>query len=155
MAEYGPKELAANGATHFSWVRAVDYAAPAPVDTLLTIAGLVGVGAVLWRAGRSIRADEPAFGAWYALLVTASMLVSPHLQYYDVGVLVLPVLLLAEDAARRGPLGLGARLAVAAAWGAAPAWVLAPRLGLQPLTLLLVATFGVAAVAAGSAPRRT
>ena len=82
------------------------------------------------------------------------MLLSPHLQYYDFGVLVLPVALGLDALARRGtPATLPLRLGVAAIWFGYP-WfpMAADRVGFQPLTLWMIAIFAwLCAVGARSA----
>jgi hypothetical protein len=71
------------------------------------------------------------------------MLLSPHLQYYDFGVLVLPAALGLDALARRGtPATLPLRLVVFVIWFGYPWFYMgADRVGFQPLTLWTIAIF--------------
>ena len=74
--------------------------------------------------------------------MSGTMLVSPHLNYYDAGVLVLPVLLgLDHTIARDGVPILGWRIALVALWTSYNSWKLGVDLGFQPLVLVLAAVF--------------
>lgn len=128
---YGLAEAAEAQPNHFSWVRAAQWALPAPLGAIV---GWVGGALVVARSGW-IAARAPGSRVGLAALFTAGLLASPHLQYYDAGVLVIPVM---AGLAHRPP-GTATRLLIGAAWLAWPAWKLAPELGFQPLTAILVA----------------
>jgi hypothetical protein len=75
-------------------------------------------------------------------VVSGTMLVSPHLNYYDAGVLVLPVLLgLDHVIARYGVPSVGWRVALVALWASYYSWKLGVILGFQPLVLVLAVVF--------------
>jgi hypothetical protein len=136
---YRPAELRENLAEHFSWVRTADFLFPSPLDTVLAVLGVVAIVALWWRYRALAREGAPA---WTALAVTGTMLASPHEQYYDAALLVLPVALLVEHGlARDRSPSLAARIALAAVYVGYPLWEWAPTLGIQPLFLVLAALF--------------
>lgn len=156
MRVYGPWELAANAHTHFSWVRATDFVLPTPLDTLAAIVGAVVVLGLMAFYGRSFGKSDIGYPAFWALAVLGTMLVSPHLQYYDAGLLVLPtVLLLDHVVARDGRVSLVTRIAVAVAYAGYPAYELALQVGFQPLAVALVGLFIWAAWSVYRAGQRT
>ncbi len=137
LSQHGPVEIAQNGEAHFSLVRAADFALPSPLAGLVTAAGAAAVLGLWWRY-RDL--GQRGSTTWFALVVCGTMLLSPHLQYYDVAILALPVcLLLDDDLGHAGSVPLGARLALAVAFIAYPAWRLSETLGFQPLFLCLAA----------------
>jgi len=61
----------------------------------LTAAASVAMLALLWTAWKGEwEVNEPRFGLKFSLLVTISVLVSPHLNFHDLAVLLLPGLIL-------------------------------------------------------------
>ncbi len=147
MAFYSPLELASNASTHFSWIRATDFSLPQPMARWVGLGGAGLAVIAMVGAGLRTRAGAPGFGAFYALAVVTTLFASPHLQYYDAGLLVLPVVLLLEShVARHGSMSLGLRLAVTVLYLAYPTYIYADVLGVQPLALVLV-TVWVGAVA--------
>ncbi len=136
MKDYRPHEIAENADTHFSWVRTADFLLPSPFDTAAAAVGVFLVLALWWRH-RDL--GKQATGPWVALVVTGTMLISPHQQYYDAALLTLPAALLVEHRLRRtGGLPLAIRVALAAAWVGYPAWRWGAELHVQPLFLLLL-----------------
>ena len=103
--------------------------------------GLPLVVVVLARALRGREGTYPALSPTWALLLCGSLLVSPHLNYYDAGVMVLPILLLVEHrmSSEPRPLARGERLWLLFLWGVYPAWELAEHLYVQPLFFVLLA----------------
>ena len=142
MAEYRPLEWEANVHTHFSIVPFTDNVLPpALAQVTQTVAIPVVIALVLWVAWKT-RLDDDAFPASWGVALTGSMLISPHLQYYDAGVLALPVLLGLDTMLRRGHRPtLAFRLLIAAAYIGYPVYQLAEDIGFQPLFLYLIATF--------------
>lgn len=71
-------------------IRAVTQLLPSPADTALwaMLSALVA-----WRTVAFWRGSAP-LGARYAVVVLASVLVSPHLTIYDATILVLPLMLI-------------------------------------------------------------
>lgn len=140
MQAYRPLEISNNAETHFSWVRTADFLLPSPVDSLVGLLGVLAVLAAWWRFRDLILTDS---AVWMSLVVTGTMLASPHQQYYDVALLVLPAgLLLDRQLARASEISLPRRLALALAWVGYPMWRCAESLHVQPLFLVLL---GVAA----------
>jgi arabinofuranan 3-O-arabinosyltransferase len=141
IAIFSPSERASMG--HFSLPRISEMLFDPPMQTAATVAGCALVVAVIVRALRRREGAPPALSPTWALLLCGSLLVSPHLNYYDAGVMVLPILLLVDH--RMGtesrPLARGERLWLLFLWGVYPAWELAEHLHVQPLFFVLVAVF--------------
>jgi hypothetical protein len=135
LGSYQALEAHSNLTTHIS--------APAVLRQLLgetggwTVAALVLVVLVAAIAKSARGGYEPRLGLAMALI--AAMLVSPHLQYYDVAVVALPVLA-AVDArlAGGGTLTFTERALLAAGYLLYPLYAIGPVLGFQPLVLWLV-----------------
>jgi len=73
--------------------------------------------------------------------VCATILVSPHTQWYDVGLVVLPVLLALNDALEGGmSFSPGGRLTLVAGFLLVPLYRWADALGWQPVILLPLLT---------------
>jgi len=128
---------------HMSLPGAADVLFSPPLASLVT---LIGCAAVVWvwlRAFRQRAWERQAFGAGWALLVLGCLLISPHLNYYDSGVMVLPVLLLVEHrlTVNSEPFTRGERLWLLLLWGAYPSWSLAEHLPVQPLLFVLLGAF--------------
>jgi hypothetical protein len=141
LAAYGPLEIATNGGTHFSWIRATAFSLPPAIGPIVgKLGALITLGVVALSA-RRFPAGDPRFGPAFALWVTGTMLASPHLQYYDAGLLVLPALLVLERFASEGPVPLPVRLGIATVWLGYPAYIYGPLIGVQPLAIALVAAF--------------
>ncbi len=124
-----------NGPWHFSWPAVVTHVAPAVAPVLAPL----GVAVILGLTGRRIVAEPPGsarFPLAFAAALTAAMLVSSHLWYYEVGLLVLPVLLWLES--RPAPPGLGVRAALVVAFFGTGIYELGPVIGVQPLFFALV-----------------
>jgi hypothetical protein len=144
MREYRPMEWADNVKTHFSLVPFFDYAVGGTAAQILAaLAALAVLGALFWSMPRGREVDRD-FPLLWSLCIVAGMLLSPHLQYYDFGVLVLPVAVGLDTLARRGtPARLPLRLVVAALYVGYPWFYMSvDRLGFQPLTLWAIAIFG-------------
>ncbi|MBW2254182.1 MAG: DUF2029 domain-containing protein [Deltaproteobacteria bacterium] len=142
LRAHQPRELAATGPYQFSIPRVAHHVLPeslaGPVGWLGVAAVAVTLVALLRRSGP----DRPGFVAAWGLLVAGTMLVSPHLVYYDAGLLVLPVLLgLDEVLRRRGDVPWPTRLAVVAAFFLFPAYKAVDVIGIQPLFFVLVVVF--------------
>ena len=139
LARYGLLEFQYNGATQVSWLGFFEYAMGRGPGT--AVGGLVAAATLLAVAWRWRRAgeDRDSFDAWWAASVAATVLVSPHTQYYDTG-LILAAILPALDLALRGggAVGPGMRGGLALAYGLFPAYPLARLLGWQPLILVPV-----------------
>ncbi len=141
MRAYRPMEWADNVKTHFSLVPFFDYAVGGSTGRVLAALGSIGVLAALFASARG--AGKRNLPLVWSLCLVAGMLLSPHLQYYDFGVLVLPVVVGLDVLARRGsPATLAFRLVVAVLYVGYPWFYMAvDRVHFQPLTLWTVAIF--------------
>ena len=140
MRAYRPMEWHDNVRTHFSLVPFFDYAVGGVAGRVLAALAAFGVLAALFA---SVRRARDLRLVW-SLCLVAGMLLSPHLQYYDFGVLVLPVAVGLDALARRdSPATLPLRLVVAVIYVGYPWFYMAAEgIGFQPLTLWMVAIFG-------------
>jgi hypothetical protein len=142
-------ERLANGSRAISMREALDYSLVlpfegdgsipwlAPVVSGVVIALSVGGAALLVRLWRHVTIDPPDFGLYWALVVPVTLLISPHTQFYEISLLLLPVFLTLNARIARGQaVGPGARLALIAGYFVFPAHGLAEGLGFQPLTLV-------------------
>lgn len=124
-----------NGPWHFSWPAFVTHVAPALAPVLAPL----GVAVILGLTARRLVGHPPGsagFPLAFAAALVAAMLASSHLWYYEVGLLVLPVLLWLES--RPTPPGLGVRAALAVAFFGTGIYELGPVIGFQPLFLVLL-----------------
>jgi hypothetical protein len=147
MRAYRPMEWHDNVRTHFSLVPFFDYAVGGGAGRVLSALGVLAVLVGLFVSLRRVRDVR----AVWALCLVAGMLCSPHLQYYDFGVLVLPVALGLDVLARRGtPATLPLRLVVAVIYVGYPwFYMAAERIGFQPLTPWTIAIFAWLCALAG------
>lgn len=151
---YRPQERLVSGATHMSLMEVLDHAIikrleqSADFDHMILIVRIAGYAIValivlylIWT-WRDARIDSPHFALYYALAIAATLVISPHAQYYDSAILILPVVLLLGDAARRGTeVPLQTRLILAGVFLLAlPVFFLsqAPWMPFQPFVLLPV-----------------
>jgi hypothetical protein len=143
MRQYRPMEWAGSLESHFSLLPFFDYAVGGAAGRLLASAAIAAVIAALWRCAPRARPGSVEFSLLWSLVIVAEMLASPHLQYYDFGVLVLPVVVGLERivACGRTP-GLLLSMLLAIAYAGYP-WLYeaAPRVGFQPLTLCTLAIY--------------
>ena len=131
-----------NVSTHFSLLPTLSHSVPEPAAWLLAGVAITAVIVVVVRFARQIEPGDAGFPLLYGLVVTGGMLVSPHLQHYDVAILALPVLLCLDSLLEEGRApGVPARLLLAAGFVLYPAYRLGDTIGFQPLFLWLVAVF--------------
>jgi hypothetical protein len=143
MRRYRPLEWAESVDTHFSIVPFFDYAVGGASAKILAGIGIIAVlGSLICYAPRA-RPGQDGFRLLWAFALVAGMLVSPHLQYYDFGVLVLPVALGLDALVGEGRAPtLFLRLVLAAIYVGYPWFYMASgTLRFQPLTLWTVALF--------------
>ncbi len=111
---YHSQERIAGGTTHISIVEVIDFSLIQPLENLqveerfLTFIYCIGYGIVggvvlclimLWRKAIPQRED---FRLFWALATAATLLISLHTQYYDLSLLILPVLLILDFQLLRG-----------------------------------------------------
>ena len=133
-------EWTQNLRTHFSLWPFLINVLPRPLAQVTAAAASLGVVVYLISRARRFRADAPEFPLFWGIVITGTLLCSPHLQYYDAGLLVLPVLL-GLDYLLRGSanLSLGTRGVLAIGYLTPPLYSAADTLGFQPLFVILVA----------------
>jgi hypothetical protein len=113
-----------------------------PWDVLVAAPAIAAIFILALAAARRCSDADPRFGAVWALLVCATLLVSPHTQYYDAGLVALAVVLGLDFLAGSGAaLPAGLRLALLAGYLAYPIYPLVAWLGFQPLVLWPLAGF--------------
>ncbi len=138
LARYNTLENVYNGATSVALVGWHEHWLPQAWGRTLGWAGTAAVaGAALWTY-RTADGRRPEFALHWGLAVAASVLVSPHTQWYDAGLIVLPVLLaLDHRLGVSGKLPNAVRLGLLAAFLLFPLYEPAARYGhFQPLILL-------------------
>lgn len=111
LGEYQAWERGANFGTHVSLLSVCEHLLPATgaraVTGVLSLVGCAGLVVACVRAGD----DAARLRRVWALTLALNLLLSPHTQYYDVGLIVLPVLLLLDEQQQRGqPASLSVRL---------------------------------------------
>lgn len=138
LLSYRQIEMQSNLFTHASLDALLEQLAPRPAGPVLgVLASLVALGAVLRRV-----ATVPNSPGLWALALAATLLVSPHLQYYDVGLVSAVIILALEDALQRGRSpSTTARGLIAAAYVGYPLYIYGPALGFQPLALVVLLVF--------------
>ncbi len=147
LDSYAPLEAAFNGLKSISIFGALEAHGGLSgwrVAALLAAAAL----ALLIAASGAPRATASLEAIW-SVAICAGLLLSPHTQWYEVGLLALPALLLLEAQLRHaGEIGPWPRLALLVGWLGPPLYALGPALGVQPLlawpALLLLAALRVA-----------
>lgn len=137
LATYWPLEHQFNGMTSISLIGFCEAVLPAelckPVG--MTLAALLTAG-LLWT-WRSANPRDAAFPRLWALAVCATILVSPHTQWYDGGLVLLAVLLALNDILAAGqPISTNLRLMLLAGFCLVPLYSQADALGFQPVILL-------------------
>jgi len=142
MDTHRPMEMAANAPWHFSLPVVAGRALPGNIGKWVGILGGVGFLAYCVWSGRRIGPTSPSFSAWFGLAVTTTLLVSPHLQYYEAGILALPIFLGIDRILKVRPvLPLKIRGILAGGYFLFPTWRWSDTLGIQPFFLLLLATW--------------
>ena len=139
--DYWSLENLENGARSISLIGVCDYSLPvefARVIGPLLAALVLAATAWSWR-----RADPrgDGFDLHWAAAIAATVLVSPHTQWHDSGLLVLPVLLVLNHRLSVGQgVSAAGRFGLLAAFALTPFFDLGQVLGFQPLVLLPLLT---------------
>lgn len=105
---YQPWEKAHNFHTHFSFMSVCQYSLSPPFDSIIWIGATCVVVVLLLRSARRYAAASPAFGVYWAMVMTAALVISPHTQYYDVGILIIPMMIGVDYTLQTG-VGISAR----------------------------------------------
>jgi hypothetical protein len=128
--------------SHFSILPTASYSLPGPLAAWIAATGIASVAVLcVWQA-RRVAPTDARFPVLYGLLLCGTLLVSPHLQHYDVAVLAIPTLLTLDymlGQGRRPSLIL--RLLLAGGFLLYPFYRVGASIGFQPLFLWLVAVF--------------
>ncbi len=129
-------------ANHFSILPTAGYSLPGPFAVWVAAIGIAGVAILcVWQARRIGPADT-RFPILYGLLVCGTLLVSPHLQHYDVAILAIPTLLTLDYLLGQGrPPRLIWRLLLAVGFLFYPIYHIGASIGFQPLFLWLLSVF--------------
>lgn len=161
---FGPLEFRYNGATQASWLGFCEYAFGLETGRPIAISLIVLTLFVLLWYWRKSDVRDDSFGLYWGLAIAATILVSPHTQWYDTGLILLTVLLaleyrqgwteshkvdgdmmLANHQGQETALTRSAaaesiwRLALVLGFVCFPIYLLAPFIGWQPLILWPVA----------------
>lgn len=106
---YRQAEDATNSATHMSLLEVLDYSVIQPLGGGESVAGLIHlcgyavlglvVVYLIW-VWRHADPGRPDFGLYWALVTAATLVLSPHAQYYDGALLILPVVLILSHICR-------------------------------------------------------
>jgi hypothetical protein len=136
MKLYQPMERAASYHTHIALLPACDHALAAPWSLLVPAVLIVGVMGVFLRAALAGPLRAPPLPLTWGLMIGATILVSPHLQFYDAGLLVLPAALGLDHLLRnRQRPSTTVRVGLAAGYVLFPVYSAVHWLGFQPLVL--------------------
>jgi hypothetical protein len=129
-------------ANHFSILPTAGYSLPSPLALWLAAIGIAGVAILcVWQA-RRIGPTDDRFPVLYGLLICGTLLVSLHLQHYDVAILAIPTLLTVDYLLGRGRRPSPVlRLLLAFGFLFYPIYRVGASIGFQPLFLWLVAVF--------------
>ncbi len=129
-------------ANHFSILPTATHSLPGPLAVWVAAIGISGVAVLcVWQA-RRIEPTDHRFPVLYALLICGTLLVSPHLQHYDVAILAIPTLLTIDYLLGRGrPPSVIWRLLLTAGFLFYPIYQIGASIGFQPLFLWLVSVF--------------
>lgn len=138
LAAQTPLELADTGLQQFSLVTAARLLLPSPTGRLVAFTVALGMIVLVVEATRRISFDDPRFPALFGLVIAADMAASPHLQYYDAGLLALVSLLALETRLYTRTPGFGARVLLAVLYVSYPMYRLGSTVGIQPLVFVLV-----------------
>ena len=146
-----PRIFEVDGHQLISWLNFAEYAMPGalarPLGAALAAATL-GALLLTWHRPLGERGSQglfpaldtgsPRFPFSFGSMVAASLSCSPHAQWYDAGLLLLPVLLGVDAAlARRRSLDRPTRWGVAAGFLLVfPLYQVAPRIGWQPVAFV-------------------
>jgi alpha-1,2-mannosyltransferase len=136
---HAPLELAHGGAQHFSITATFHHLLPGTAASALSLLAVALAVSLVWWQGRRMDPGNARFPAFFGSVIAATMAISPHLQYYDAGLLILVGAMTLETRLHRGTPPLLGRLLLAVAYFAFPIWRWGEAVGFQPLVFLLLA----------------
>jgi hypothetical protein len=147
---YRQQERQVSGYSHIALTEVVDFSIVQPLEALGLVAAaraarlaagglvLMIIASLMW-CWRRAEPSAPQFGLYWALVAAAILLISPHTQYYEVALLLLPVLLVLDHLATTGRrLSDAQRCGLIAAFVLYPFFDVARWIHFQPLIILPV-----------------
>lgn len=151
---YRAQERIAGGTTHISILEVIDFSVIQPLEkikadgSLIKIISGLGYGVVgglvlflisVWRKAAP-GADD--FRLFWALATAGTLLISLHTQYYDLALLVLPVLLILDYQLLRGrPVGNFERIMLILGFLSYPVHEISRYIQFQPLFIIPLTVF--------------
>jgi len=153
LSEYRKLEVSANFATHVSFLAVCERALPGAVGKAIAAVLIVATLALIaWRANAGRASERERLLAW-AIAASATLLVSPHAQYYDTGILVVPALVLLESELRDGrEPSPWLRAALLAGFFGYPFYDIVGAHGFQPLVFWPIALIAWSVLRRDSSP---
>ncbi len=139
---YWPLENRFNGRTSIALVGVCDAAIPHGTGRLIGMILSVAVAGLCLHGWRCCASEGRGLNLGWALAVSGGILVSPHTQWYDAGLLLLSALLVLDARlARAGGVSTAGRAALVAGFCVPPMFGLGETLGFQPVFVLALAGF--------------
>ena len=145
---YHQQERVVSGYSHIALTEVVDFTVVLPMEvagrtalavtaTWLARAAVALIVALLMWRWRDADTRSARFGLYWAVVAAAMLLISPHTQYYEVALLLLPLLLVLDHVlASGGTLTDGQRWSLLAAFCLFPFFSVAQAIQFQPLILI-------------------
>lgn len=142
-AQHSTLEMAQSSARHFSVLPFARAIFGGPTARILGAVLVISVVLIFLRRAPRVAPGDPRFALLWALTVLTGMLVSPYLQYYEFGLLMLPgAVALDGMLARNGTIGLTTRILLGGVYLGYPLMVSSGADSRsQPLAVLLVLMF--------------
>ncbi len=127
---------------HISILPVASHSLPGPIAAWVAAIAIACVAVLcVWQA-RRIEPTDVRFPVLYGLLICGTLLVSPHLQHYDVAVLAIPTVLTLDYMLSQGRQpSLPLRLLLTFGFLFYPLYRVGESIGFQPLFLWLLAVF--------------
>jgi hypothetical protein len=142
LGTHGTLEMAHNAAWHISVPAAIYRLTPEWGGRPATVIVAAIVLSLLLRSGLRLSTGSKRFPAFFGMMVAGTLLASPHVQYYEAGLFLLPALFGLETLLDQGRIpSLRIRCLLALGYVGFPAWRLSEPLGFQPLLAALLASF--------------
>ena len=154
---YSPEEKIASGFSHISILEVLNYSIISPweriganswiIDSIKACGYgliLIFVGYLIWIC-RKTNINKPNYALFWAMTISANLLISLHTQYYDVAILLLPILLIVNHQLKNGqPITPFQRFILMLVFFSFPIYNISKLIGFQPLILLPIGIFYLA-----------
>jgi len=142
LERYRPLETIASGYSHISWMEVCRFSMSEPWSHWSGSALVLSTAVLTLWFWRRARPREANFAVHWAMAIPATLLISPHAQFYDAGLLLISVLLIVDTRLRNGgTVSNFSCIVLAVAFLLFPAYLLAQWIGFQPLVLLPVSVW--------------